>query len=144
MKNLVYFLIFGIVLSIVGCNDTGDKKSKTGIASGDSGKIEWVSSTHDFGTIKEGEIVSTVYEFKNVGSMPVEILDVTVTCGCTVAEKPEKPIGAGQKGQIKVNFNSTGKSGVNKKYVTVISNASNNNETVSFNVVVNNENEINK
>lgn len=103
----------------------------------DSARIEFENPNHDFGIINEGEVVSTVYKFKNVGSMPLTIVDVNVSCGCTVAQKPEKPIGAGQMGEIKVEFNSAGKVGVNKKYVTVASNAVNATEVVSFDVIVN-------
>jgi hypothetical protein len=40
-------------------------------------------------------------------------------------------------GEIKVEFNSAGKVGINKKYVTVTSNAVNGSEVVSFDVIVN-------
>jgi Protein of unknown function (DUF1573) len=135
-----FFLIAFIGVAFWQCNGTlttgSDDKPQS-----DSAKIEFDNPNHDFGEINEGEVVNTTFKFKNVGSMPLEILNVDVTCGCTVAEKPEKPIGAGQTGEIKVQFNSAGKSGVNKKYVTVTSNAVNATEVVSFDVIVNNVND---
>jgi hypothetical protein len=105
----------------------------------DKPKIEFLNPNHDFGEITEGEVVSHTYRFVNKGTMPLQIVAVDVSCGCTVAEKPEAPVGIGKEGQIKVSFNSAGKVGVNKKYVTVTSNASNSSEVVSFDVIVNNK-----
>jgi hypothetical protein len=142
MKQLL--ISAGLLLGIVGigCSGTDSAKDKTESTASDSAKIEFEEISHNFGEIKEGEVVSTVYKFKNTGTRPLEILDVQVSCGCTVAEKPEKPVGVGQAGEIKVNFNSEGKPGVNKKYVNVISNASNSNVALSFSVIVNMKEEV--
>ena len=142
MKKIVFVAL--VLLSSVSfwqCSNMSGSESGSGEAQSDSAKIEFDNPNHDFGEIKEGEIVSTVFKFKNVGSMPLNIISVDVTCGCTVAEKPEKPIGAGKTGEIKVEFNSAGKVGINKKYVTVTSNAVNASEVVSFDVIVNKVNE---
>jgi hypothetical protein len=132
-------IIFSVF--IYACGSNSDSTGSNSSAQADSARIEFENPVHDFGTIEEGQVVSTVYKFKNTGSMPLSIFNVEVSCGCTVAEKPEKPIGAGQTGEIKVEFNSAGKVGVNKKYVTVNSNAVNSSEAVSFDVVVNKINE---
>jgi hypothetical protein len=136
-KGLASILVLFIALSFWQCNFTLNTDTASGESQSDSAKIEFENPNHDFGEIKEGEVVSTVFKFKNVGSMPLNIVSVDVTCGCTVAEKPEKPIGAGKTGEIKVEFNSAGKVGINKKYVTVTSNAVNASEVVSFDVIVN-------
>ncbi|WP_337044081.1 DUF1573 domain-containing protein [Emticicia sp. 17c] len=86
-------------------------------------KIEFEEESFDFGKLKEGDIVEHKFAFKNVGKSPLQILNVQVQCGCTVASKPETPVGVGQKDTIVVRFNSTGKVGVNKKFVTIHSNA---------------------
>ena len=140
MKSIFLLIFFGSFV-FFACSESDSKKNETTKEISDSAKIEFLNKTHDFGVVNEGEKVSTVYKFKNVGSMPLEIYNVEVSCGCTVAEKPEKPIGSGQSGEIKVEFNSTGKVGVNKKFVTIISNATNASEVVNFNVTVNKINE---
>jgi hypothetical protein len=43
-------------------------------------------------------------------------------CGCTVPDWPREPIKPGEKGSIKVDFDSAGKSGTNNKIVTVYAN----------------------
>ena len=142
MKKVVIFVVLMFSgLSFWQCSNMSGSESASGEAQSDSAKIEFENPNHDFGEIKEGEVVNTVFKFKNVGSMPLNIISVDVTCGCTVAEKPEKPIGAGKTGEIKVEFNSAGKSGINKKYVTITSNAVNATEVVSFDVIVNKVNE---
>jgi Protein of unknown function (DUF1573) len=137
VKNILFILV--VSLGVFGCN--GKKKiefdQKAPIENSDAPKIVFEEPKHDFGEINEGDIVNHTYKFKNAGPMPLEIIAVNVSCGCTVAEKPEKPIGAGKEGEIKISFNSSGKVGINTKNVTVLSNASNSSETLTFDVIVN-------
>jgi hypothetical protein len=77
---------------------------------------------YDFGDMVEGQVVETTFEFKNTGNADLLINRCDATCGCTVPNWPKEPIKPGQSGKIKVEFNSAGKSGVNNKIVTVVSN----------------------
>jgi hypothetical protein len=77
---------------------------------------------HDFGTINEGDIVTHVFEFTNTGDAPLIVSSATASCGCTVPEKPEGPIAPGESGQIKVQFNSRKKPGIQNKTVTITAN----------------------
>ena len=77
---------------------------------------------YDFGSIKEGDIVDYVYKFKNTGKFPLVISKATATCGCTVPEWPKEPIPVGGQGEIKVKFNSKGKSNLQTKYVSINAN----------------------
>ncbi|MEP2512162.1 MAG: DUF1573 domain-containing protein, partial [Reichenbachiella sp.] len=77
---------------------------------------------HDFGTINEGDEVEHVFEFTNTGDAPLIISSATGSCGCTVPEWPKEPIGVGEKGEIKVKFNSRKKPGIQNKTVTITSN----------------------
>lgn len=95
-------------------------------------KIEFDHESFDFGTLKEGDIKEHEFTFKNIGKSPLQILNVQVQCGCTVASKPETPVGVGQKDKIVVRFNSLGKVGINKKFVTVFSNAAPPQTVLSF------------
>lgn len=94
--------------------------------------IEFEEKSVDFGTLKEGDVVEHKFVFKNTGKSPLQILKVDVQCGCTVASKPEAPVGIGQKDTISVRFNSSGKVGVNKKFVTIHSNALASPAVISF------------
>jgi hypothetical protein len=98
--------------------------------------IEFEKEFFDFGTLVEGDTVSHAFKFKNVGKSALTINNVQVQCGCTVASKPEYPVGVGQSSEIVVRFNSAGKAGTNKKFVTVYSNAIPNQTVLSFTAIV--------
>ena len=46
--------------------------------------MEFAETTFDFGTVKDGEMVSHTYKFKNTGSEPLILSDAKGSCGCTV------------------------------------------------------------
>lgn len=97
--------------------------SKTPADSTTPTSVQIIDSVFDFGKVAEGEIVEFSYRFKNTGTQPLIISNVSASCGCTVPEKPEAPIKTGETGFIKVKFNSEGRVGVAHKTVTVQSNA---------------------
>lgn len=78
---------------------------------------------YDFGTLNEGESVTYEYNFSNVGEEPLIISQAKGSCGCTVPEWPKEPIKKGGKGVVKVVFNSQGKAGMQRKSITITSNA---------------------
>lgn len=84
--------------------------------------FSFVEELHDFGTIKEGEVVEHTFEFVNDGEAPLVITNARATCGCTVPEWPKEPIPVGEKGEVKVRFNSSKKPGVQNKTVTLSAN----------------------
>ncbi|MFY0686109.1 MAG: DUF1573 domain-containing protein [Cyclobacteriaceae bacterium] len=95
-------------------------------------KIVFAEKKHDFGDIKQGDVVEHVFEFENVGNQPLILNQPRTTCGCTTPTWPREPIAPGEKSSITVKFNSRGKIGVINKVVTVTSNAVNNIERISI------------
>jgi len=77
---------------------------------------------HDFGTIKDGDVVEHVFSFVNNGAAPLIISDAKGSCGCTVPEWPKEPIAVGGTGEIRVKFNSKNKPGIQNKTVTITAN----------------------
>lgn len=75
-----------------------------------------------FGTVKEGEIVSREFHFVNEGKVPLLINDCRSTCGCTVPECPRKQIMPGEKGTIKVQFNTSGRKYEQDRPITILAN----------------------
>lgn len=122
------------VIAIIGCNRTQNTDTITDEASG--AEITFKEQTIDFGNMDEGDIVEHDFEFTNTGSAPLEIIGVQVQCGCTVASRPQELIGVGRSDKITVRFNSTGKPGVNKKFVTVLTNAKEPGQPISFTATV--------
>ncbi|MEN9569639.1 MAG: hypothetical protein RL172_870 [Bacteroidota bacterium] len=88
----------------------------------DTTSVQLIDSVYNFGTITEGESVQYNYRFKNIGSKPLVISSAQPSCGCTVPEKPEKPVLPGETGFIKVTFNSKGRVGHADKEVIVMAN----------------------
>lgn len=84
--------------------------------------IQFEKMEHDFGKIDKGSTVDAVFKFKNTGKAPLEIKDVTTSCGCTTA-KPEKTVyEPNEEGSIPVTFNSGRFSGVVTKRIRVMTN----------------------
>jgi hypothetical protein len=87
--------------------------------------IEFDSLEFDFGTITQGDMVECEFTFTSDGSHPLVITQVRPSCGCTVADDfPKQPLKKGEKGVIKVKFDSSGKMGLQNRTVSVITNAS--------------------
>ena len=85
-------------------------------------KMAFETTEFNFGTITEGAVVKHVFKFKNVGSVPLVISDIQTSCGCTVPDWQRAPIQVGASSEVKVQFNSEGKHGVQEKAVQVIAN----------------------
>ena len=68
--------------------------------------VKFNTEKHDFGKIKQGVPVTFFFEIKNIGDKPLVVENASASCGCTVPEKPEKPINPGATGKIKVQFNA--------------------------------------
>ena len=85
-------------------------------------EMAFEEETHDFGSIDQGEIVDYDFEFENTGSSDLIIRDDKGSCGCTVPEYPKAAIKPGETSNIKILFNSTGKSGEQTKSVTLFCN----------------------
>ena len=76
----------------------------------------------DYGKIDKGANGERVFVFTNVGDAPLIIKNIQSSCGCTVPKKPEKPIMPGEKGEIKVSYD-TKRVGGFSKMITIYSNA---------------------
>ena len=87
-------------------------------------EIKFDKLTHDFGTFSEkNPVVTCVFTYTNVGEEPLIINQAIASCGCTVPEYTKTPVKPGEKGEIKVIYNGTGKfPGHFKKSITVRTN----------------------
>ena len=121
------------VLLLFACNNAGDEKgvgtddvtnsaSADGVKKEDLPEIKFEEEVFDFGRITQGEKVSHAFRFKNVGKTNLIISGASGSCGCTVPEYPKEPIAPGAEGTINVVFSSEGKSGLQEKTVTVVTN----------------------
>ncbi len=91
----------------------------------------------DFGNVESGEVVEHVFSFKNTGEGPLIITNATASCGCTVPSWPKDPIEPNGEGEIKIRFDSKGKSGNQNKTVTIMANTQPSKTTLTVKGIVN-------
>jgi len=85
-------------------------------------KFKWDETVHDFGVIIQGEKVSHLFTFTNDGKSNLIISSVHASCGCTVPKYDTEPVLPGKTGKVEVVFDSSDRSGIQNKTVTVLSN----------------------
>ena len=129
MKKLIVVSLS--VMLFAACGNASDEEISTDVinnpgveeqAKKDLPIFEFEQEVQDFGTITQGEIVEKTFRFKNVGKSNLLISSAHGSCGCTVADYPEKPIAPGEEAVIKVKFDSNGKQGKQHKTVTLVAN----------------------
>lgn len=84
--------------------------------------IKFDEDKFDFGELTQGDKEDHTFTFTNTGSNPLIITGAVGSCGCTVPTYPKEPIAPGAKANIEVQFNSSGKEGLQNKTVTVSAN----------------------
>jgi hypothetical protein len=100
-----------------------DTETQKLLALKDSTTVQIIDTAYNFKTVTDGEKVIYSYRFKNTGTKPLVIVEATASCGCTVPQKPERPVLPGETGFIKIVFDSQGRVGEAHKTISVISNA---------------------
>lgn len=106
----------------VSANDVSNTASAEGSSKSDLPDIKFEEEEHDFGRITQGEKVSFAFKFKNTGKSNLLITSAAGSCGCTIPEWPKEPIAPGKEGKINVVFSSDGKSGMQEKTITIVTN----------------------
>ena len=98
--------------------------------------ISFDYDSHEFGHCNEGDVMEHEFYFTNTGVGRLIITNVKPSCGCTVPYFPKEPIGQGERGSIKIEFNTEGRFGHQDKSVTVYSNATPNKVKLQFSAEV--------
>jgi hypothetical protein len=101
-------------------------------------EIQWIDSVkQDVGKVTAGGVVDITWKFRNSGTKPLVITNVTPGCGCTLAEKPTEPIAPGGEGKISAKFDTKSQSvGPHTKSVTVQANTKQNAYYLEFTATV--------
>lgn len=79
-------------------------------------------TVHEFGSVRQGNIVETEFTLTNNGRTDLIIRDTKANCGCTVSTPEKSTLAPGESAKLKVSFNSEGRRGTQYKTVTVFSN----------------------
>ena len=100
-------------------------------------EFKFESETIDYGKIDKGSDGERIFTFTNVGDQPIIIKNIQSSCGCTVPKKPEKPVVPGEKGEIKVSYDTKRVGGFSKS-ITIFSNATEAAKVIRIKGIVNN------
>jgi hypothetical protein len=76
----------------------------------------------DFGTIIQDSVVTTYFMITNKGTDILKIKKVSASCGCTAAVSEKNELKQSESTEIKVTFDSKGKSGKQAKSVYIETN----------------------
>ena len=135
-----------LFIGLLACQQAGKVKdvndTEVDLNNSDSLKvaiIRFEETEHNFGRIYQGEKVGWYFKFKNVATKDLLITDAYTSCGCTVPYYFDEPVHPGGEGELKVIFDSQGRSGIQKKTITVESNAQNKKITLEINAEIINE-----
>ena len=103
-----------------------------------SQEFKFEQETIDYGKIIKGSEGERTFVFTNVGDAPLIIQSIKSSCGCTVPKKPEAPIMPGEKGEIKVSYDTKRVGGFSKS-ITITSNTKNAVKVIKIKGFVNKE-----
>jgi len=84
--------------------------------------LEVGESTHDWGTVLQGELVEHTFTLKNIGGAPLIVSRIKPSCGCTTVKKPEKPIEPGETEVVTIRVDTKRLRNKTKKTASIFSN----------------------
>ena len=129
LRNFLTILTLSFFFS--ACNESASSKINPNNKSSIQKESNYAEITfdkvfHDFGMVREGEIVKTIFKFTNTSENDLYIVDAMGSCGCTVPKFPKNvPIKPGGTGEIEVNFDTNGRPDLQQKMVKVSANTPN-------------------
>ena len=84
--------------------------------------LSFTEAEHDFGKVKEGQVVDYTFKFKNTGKGVLEVKNVSTSCGCTVALISSKILEPGKEGTLRVELDTKNREGKMNRNITIQSN----------------------
>lgn len=115
-KITILIMVLAMSMSLTSMTPSASEGSKP--------HIQFENTKHDFGKFLKNGNGAWEFKFTNTGKEPLIIQNVRSSCGCTIAQRPSKPILPGETESIKVRYD-TRRLGVFHKTITVSSNADN-------------------
>lgn len=115
-----YFIAGLIVIAIIMVLVVNNSRLTASLR---SPKIVFKEEVHDFGKVPRGPELQYNFKFTNKGNADLLIERVQTSCGCTGATVGDKKeYKKNESGEIKVNFQTQGRSGHQEKTIIVFSN----------------------
>ena len=101
-------------------------------------EFKFEEETINYGKIEKASNGERTFVFTNTGDQPLIIEKIKSSCGCTVPKKPSEPVMPGEKGEIKVSYDTKRVGGFSKS-ITITSNAKNAVKVIKIKGFVNKE-----
>ena len=101
-------------------------------------EFKFEEETINYGKIEKASNGERTFVFTNTGDQPLIIEKIKSSCGCTVPKKPSEPVMPGEKGEIKVSYDTKRVGGFSKS-ITNTSNAKNAVKVIKIKGFVNKE-----
>lgn len=99
--------------------------------------VFYVQKAHiRFPKIEEGRVIEHTFTIENRGDIPLEILGYDVECSCTSIKYDSQPIPPGGRLPLTLRFDSSGKKGLQDRYIILETNTSKRTELLHFEVMV--------
>lgn len=92
-------------------------------------RISVAEKYHDFGIIDEGEKIKHTFTFKNIGTSQLEVYSRS-TCSCTVSSISSRSIPPGETGDITIELDTAGRTGLTSQTVYLKTNDPVNKNTI--------------
>lgn len=122
MKKIL-LLALSLTVAGVGAAQAQTTATAAGATKVAGPQVQFDEVKYDFGSVVQGGTVDHTFKFKNVGTAPLIISNIGVSCGCTTPGWTKEPVAPGKTGTITAHFNSASKLGMQNKVLTVESNS---------------------
>lgn len=145
MKKSLIMLAAVVAFSLFSCKDNAANKVETeNVVAAEQRDIEistfpvmnFDEDQFDFGEIVQGTHVEHMFTFVNSGDAPLVITNARSSCGCTVPEYTREPVAPGERGELLVKFDGSGRGTVNKN-ITLTTNTEKGTERLRIKATVN-------
>lgn len=93
-------------------------------------------ATHKFPKTKEGTLLEHTFKITNTGSTPLILSDYEVACDCTKLFLPKEPIAPGKTVDVRVTFDTKGKSFFQDRIIYITSNTKSKTEKLRIKVSI--------
>lgn len=94
----------------------------TRLAGGPAPDIELLAKSHDFGMVKEGDVATHMFKFRNIGSEPLVVSEVSACCGVTASLLSGDVTPPDGEGEVELTCEFRGKEGRKGRVVRIHSN----------------------
>jgi len=116
MKKVLFLFILCLSVSVVFAQHEEINNQSNSLP---DSSLKLVEESFDFGKIPQGKPVHHNFEIMNTGKLPMKLVNVQASCGCTTPEwEKDKDIPSNGKSIIKVGYNAASE-GVFTKNITI-------------------------